>query len=173
MSPPVSTTLWRQQDPNDLSTKPLLVDGHLIPRGILVGVNVYALHHNESYFPEPFTFNPNRWIAPSPETDESRAAIKAMHDAFAPFSTGYRGCAGKAMAYLEISLILAKVLWYFDFQAAPGKLGEVGGGKEGETNGRGRPGEYQIYDVFISRHEGPNLVFTSRGDLWKEIGVEA
>lgn len=40
----------------------LIVDGHIIPRGTLVGVNPYAVMHNEEYYPEPFVFWPERWL---------------------------------------------------------------------------------------------------------------
>jgi hypothetical protein len=35
------------------------------------------------------------------------------------------------MAYLETSLFIAKTLWYFDFEAAPGKLGALEEGSQG------------------------------------------
>ena len=92
-----------------------------------------------------------------------------MRDAFAPFSIGPRGCAGKSMAYLETSLVLAKTLWYFDFEVAPGELGEVGAGKVGLEEGRERRGEFQLYDLFGSSHDGPYLTFKTRGDFWKEL----
>ena len=47
MSPPVPGTLWRQQASDDYGDKPIVIDGHVIPRGTYVGVNTYALHHNE------------------------------------------------------------------------------------------------------------------------------
>ncbi|TGJ79585.1 hypothetical protein E0Z10_g9176 [Xylaria hypoxylon] len=94
------------------------------------------------------------------ETPESQRNL--MHEAFTPFSIGYRGCAGKAMAYLETSLVIAKTLWYFDFKLEPKQLGKVGGGTPGRTDGRGRPDEYQLYDVIAGEHDGPYLVFSTR-----------
>lgn len=32
------------------------------------------------------------------------------------------------MAYLEASLVVAKTLWFLDFEPAPGKSGELGAG---------------------------------------------
>ncbi len=163
MAPPVPTTPWRMQDPND--NQPLIVDGHIIPRGTTIGVNTYALHHNEAYFPNAFSYRPERWLA-TPHNTEAR---KLAQSAFAAFSVGARSCAGKSMAYLEISLTLAKTLWYFDFEAAPGELGTVGGGIPGATDGRGRRDEFQLYDMFTSLHDGPWLVFRARGDLCKDL----
>lgn len=42
---------------------------------------------------------------------------KAMADAFVPFMTGARGCAGKTMAYMEIGLVIAKTIWYLGLEA--------------------------------------------------------
>ncbi|KAM7187828.1 Cytochrome P450 [Naviculisporaceae sp. PSN 640] len=162
MSPPVPTTLWRVQDPHD--KQPLLIDGCFVPRGTSIGVNTYALHHNEEYFPKSFEYRPERWLA-SPDEPGSEAARKRALEAFAPFGVGSRSCAGKAMAYLEASLVLAKTFWYFDFEAAPGELGEVGGGRAGAANGRDRLNEFQLRDMFVSSHDGPYLVFRARTDV--------
>lgn len=163
MSPPVTSTLWREQDRSDSS--PLIIDGHFIPRGTQIGVNIYTLHHNEKYFPDPFTFKPERWLPE--ETPEHER--KTMHEAFVPFSLGYRGCAGKAMAYLESSLVMAKTLWFFDFSVAAGKLGNVGAGMSGDHNGRERTGEFQLFDIFASTHDGPYLDFQVRNEVSHEL----
>ncbi|KAI8963500.1 cytochrome P450 [Daldinia sp. FL1419] len=162
MSPPAAGTLWREQYPDDQTPGPLIIDGHVIPKGTHIGINIYALHHNEEYFPDSFNYQPERWITPS--------GSPISHDAFAAFLAGPRGCAGKAMAYLEASLVLAKTLWYFDFGVAPGKLGTVGMGEKGNRNGRDKETEFQLYDTFTASSDGPYLVFHPRGDYWKELG---
>ncbi|KAI1499232.1 cytochrome P450 [Biscogniauxia marginata] len=166
ISPPVNGTLWRELAADDDGSRPFIVDGHVIPKGTQVGVNIYTLHHNPEYFPNPYIFKPERWL----EGDEDEK--KRMRDAFAPFQIGYRGCAGKPMAYLEMSLVFAKVLWYFDFESASGELGQVGSGKIGDKMGRHRPGEYQMYDIFASHHYGPNLVFQPRGVFCHELAAK-
>lgn len=166
ISPPVNGTLWRELPADDDGSKPFVVDGHVIPKGVQVGVNIYTLQHNPEYFPDPYAFKPERWLS----GDE--AEKRRMKEAFATFQIGYRGCAGKPMAYLEASLVIAKLLWYFDFESAPGEAGQVGGGKVGDKTGRHRPDEYQLYDVFASGHDGPMLVFKPRGEHWQELGTE-
>lgn len=157
---PNTGILWREQMATDENGKkfdtPLVVDGHIIPEGTHVGVNFYALHHNEEYFQDYFVFKPERWLEPESE----RNAL--MRKAFTPFALGSRSCSGRAVAYLEISVAMAKTFWHFDFKTAPGELGKVGGGEEGRTDGRGRPDEYQQYDTFSSVHDGPYLVFDNR-----------
>ncbi|KAI1816992.1 cytochrome P450 [Poronia punctata] len=164
MSPPVPATLWREQDPQSPSPH-IVIDGHVVPKGTLFGVSTYALHHNEEYFPDSFTFKPERWL----DHDDTNSNKKAMHAAFSPFSVGSRSCAGKPLAYMESSVVLAKTMWYFDFERAEGELGDVGAGKLDGPSGRERPGEFQLEDVFTARHDGPYLVFKPRGELWKDF----
>ncbi|KAI1822012.1 hypothetical protein F4861DRAFT_516420 [Xylaria intraflava] len=58
---------------------------------------------------------------------------------------------------METSIVIAKVLWYFDFEPAAGALGAIG-----EATDRGRPQEFRTYDTFNSSHDGPYLVFKNR-----------
>ncbi|KAH8646938.1 cytochrome P450 monooxygenase-like protein, partial [Tricladium varicosporioides] len=166
ISPPAAGILWRDLAPNEDKDQQFIVDGYVIPRGTTVGLNTYSLHHNEDYFPDSFSYNPERWLDSSDYLPETK---RIMRDAFAPFSIGPRGCAGKAMAYLETSLVLAKTMWYFDFEASLGELGEVGAGNMGSEEGRERRGEFQLYDIFNMAHDGPYLNFRVRGDFWKGL----
>lgn len=156
-------TLWRQQDLTlpSAARKPFVVDGHVIPPGTIVGISPYSLLHNPDYFPEPFEFRPERWVGDK-VSDLSRRAL-------APFAVGDRSCAGKAVAYLEASLAVARTLWYFDFEKAPGTAGDVGGGSLGGDRLRTRVDEFQLQDVIVADHDGPNLVFKTRVGFWKEI----
>ncbi|KAF2963726.1 hypothetical protein GQX73_g9841 [Xylaria multiplex] len=150
MSPPVPGILWRE---GYADRQPFMVDGHIIPPGVVVGVNIHSVHYNEEYFPEPFAFRPERWL------DDS----KTMGDAFMPFSTGPRGCAGKAMAYLELSLVVAKTLWYFDFESAPHGPGQT------QSDERVKTQVFKLLDNFTASHDGPYLVFKQRENLCKDL----
>ncbi|KAI9150765.1 Cytochrome P450 monooxygenase AKT7 [Paramyrothecium foliicola] len=163
MASATTITAWREEDPKSKSTEPFVVDGHVIPRGTNVGVNSYCLMHSEEYFPEPFSFKPERWLG-----NEDSDSMATMRAAFIPFAVGSASCLGKGMAYLEMSLVVAKTLWYFDFEKAPGEAGKLGGGNS-QAPHRGRVDEFQLYDALIADHDGPNLVFTPRGDHWKEL----
>ncbi|KAI4866858.1 cytochrome P450 [Hypoxylon rubiginosum] len=167
MSPPVPGTLWREQSLSDKDSTPLVIDGHVVPRGVIFGVNIYALHHNEEYFPDPFAFRPERWLA----SETPAARRKVMSSAFAAFQVGPRGCAGKAMAYLEFSLVVAKTLWYFDLEILPGELAKVGFRvpSSGYPAGGGRREEYQLHDVFTTDHDGPYLIVRPRDGVSKDL----
>lgn len=168
--PPAPGTLWRELPVGDPgSEEPLLVDGHLVPAGTWVGVNMYALHHNEQCFPEPFAYRPERWLVED-ESTEASAARKKLRDVFSPFGAGSRSCTGKAMAYMEASLTLALTMWHFDFEITKDvSLAAIGGGKAGDNTGRDRLDEFQTYDEFISSHHGPYLSFTARGDYLYDL----
>ncbi|KAK3329251.1 cytochrome P450 [Apodospora peruviana] len=170
ISPASIGTLWRQQDPS-FKHEPFVVDGHAIPPGVAVGISPYSLLHNEAYFPEPFTFRPERFLEldKTEGTVEEREARATTRHAFAPFALGDRNCAGRALAYMEASLTLAKTIWYFDFQRAAGEAGQVGGGKKGAEDGRDRPDEFQLYDNIAADHDGPNLVFAARREHWRDL----
>ncbi|KAI1769883.1 cytochrome P450 [Hypoxylon cercidicola] len=152
MSPPVAGILWREAYPSD---QPFTVDGHVIPHGTIVGVNIYSIHYNEEYFPDPFTFRPERWL------DDA----KTMRDAFSAFSLGPRGCAGKAMAYLELSLVVAKIMWYFDFRS----VARSGEARARKTRGSEHAGVFELLDNFTSSHDGPYLEFQQRGEHCREL----
>lgn len=164
ISPASIGTLWRQQDltlPAD-QRQPFIVDGHIIPPGVQVGISPYSLLHNTSYYPDPFVFRPERWLSTEEMTADARRA-------FAPFAIGERSCGGRAVAYLESKLAVARTLWYFDFEKAPGNDGELGGGKAGGDKLRSRQDEFQLQDVIVAEHDGPNLVFKLRGNFWEDL----
>lgn len=143
MSPPVPGILPRAVLPGGIE-----IDGLLLPEGTEVSVGLYSIHHNATYFPEPFEFRPERWL-------EEGEGLAVAQKAFAPFSLGPRGCIGKNMAYMEMLITMARVLVLFDIRAV-GTLGE--GGPDLEV-GRQRKGDYQVKDCFISSKDGPMVEF--------------
>ncbi|KAH6643841.1 cytochrome P450 monooxygenase-like protein [Boeremia exigua] len=88
------------------------VSGHYIPGGTSVYVSQHAANHSERNFANPDSFAPERWL------DAERPAVYAndKRDVVQPFSYGPRNCLGKNLAYAEMRLILAKVLWHYDLE---------------------------------------------------------
>ena len=158
LATPNTGTLWRQQNPADDSKEPLVIDGNVVPKGTHIGVNLYAIHHNPQYFPDPFSFRPERWL----EKETSPEQLQIQKNAFAPFILGTRSCPGKAVAYMELNLAFARTFWNFDFEIAPGDQGKVGAGEPDRKDGRHRENEYQLYDTFSAMHKGPILRFHAR-----------
>ena len=67
-------------------TEDIELGGYNIPTGAFVSLQIYALHRNEEYFPDPYVFKPERF-----QTTES---IGRHAFAFVPFSGGSRNCIG-------------------------------------------------------------------------------
>ncbi|KAF2273428.1 cytochrome P450 [Westerdykella ornata] len=174
LTPPTPTTLWREEIPSRIKgekKEPLVVDGIVVPPGTEIGVSIYAIHHNAEYFPEPFAFRPERWLpgetfsdAKGLKKDEAERQRKLTLEAFTPFSLGPRGCAGKAMAYSETSLVLARLLWCLDFER-PG----ANKNRDAERESMGKVPEFRVKDQFSALTEGPELVFRKRGEAWREM----
>ena len=151
MTPPVAGALPRHVLPGGIS-----IAGHHIPAGVDVGVPHYAIHHNAEYFPRPFDFVPERWLS-DPTANPLHDKLPEAHAAFCPFSIGPRGCIGKGLAYVELTVTIARVLYLFDLRLAPGST--LGAGREDLEVGRRRSMEYQIEDRFASMKDGPMLQF--------------
>ena len=80
-----------------------------------VGVHALTATHSESNFHQPFRFAPERWL-PEAKSEPDSPFYHDHRDASQPFSTGPRNCLGKSLAYNEMRVIIAKVLWNFDLE---------------------------------------------------------
>ncbi|EON67359.1 hypothetical protein W97_06612 [Coniosporium apollinis CBS 100218] len=89
-----------------------LVDGHFVPEGTSVAVGGYAASHNPANFRDCDSFIPERWLDDAYSTDVKKGAQ--------PFSLGPRGCIGKHLSYMEMRLILGRLLWNFDLISVDG-----------------------------------------------------
>lgn len=152
MSPSVPGAMWRE-----IESGGLYVDGEHIPEGYDIGTCIYAVHHNEAYFPDSYDFSPERWLSGGP-----RAESQTAPNAFQAFSIGPRSCIGRSFALTEISITLARVMWIMDFRITERIKEDRGEGKPGRTDGRHRVNEYQIYSHLTSWSEGPMLEFRER-----------
>lgn len=94
------------------------VNGQYIPKGTIVTIFQWATHHNPNNFVQPDSFIPERWLGPDhPHHDPQFNADKKA--ALQPFSFGPRNCVGKNLAYNEMKVILARLVWNFNFVLQP------------------------------------------------------
>lgn len=160
MSPGVPGLLPRQVLPGGVE-----IDGHFFPPGVDLGVSHYALHHNEDHYPDSFAYQPQRWLMENDsggETkEEAEERVARAHSAFCPFSIGPRGCVGKGLAMKELMITIGRVVWLYDMRTAPGEERRGAGGPE-KGYGRHRIGEYQMFDMFVSKTDGPVVQFHTR-----------
>ncbi|XP_015340519.1 cytochrome P450 4A11-like isoform X1 [Marmota marmota marmota] len=79
-------------------------DGRSLPKGILVSLSIYGLHHNPKVWPNPEEFDPFRFAPGSTRHSHS----------FLPFSGGSRNCIGKQFAMNEMKVAVALTLLRFE-----------------------------------------------------------
>lgn len=86
------------------------IDGHYVPAGTTVAVPPWVSTHSDVHFHEPDAFRPERWLG------EDERYGKDHLNASLPFGTGPRVCIGRNLAYMEMRLITANLLWNFDIE---------------------------------------------------------
>jgi len=143
-----------------------------LPMGTTLGVNIYTIHHSPTHYPEPFRFLPERWILPTdhPLGIATQDSLEKARAAFTPFSIGSRGCIGKALAMMELRLVLGRMAWEWEVEKVEGVQGKTecwdGGFRWEGTDGHGKEegweGEFRIFDHFTTRKEGPVIAFKRR-----------
>lgn len=83
-------------------------DGKVLPKGSEVLIHVPLLHMNEQQFPDPLTFNPERFHCDS---------VTQRHPfAFIPFSGGNRSCIAQRFAMIELKVTIANILRKFQIK---------------------------------------------------------
>lgn len=90
-------------------TEDVTVGGKVIPKGTDVWLNVMALHRNAEVYPDPLSFDPDRFL---PENSRGRSVY-----AYCPFSLGARICIGNKFAMMEEKVILATLLRRFSVKS--------------------------------------------------------
>jgi cytochrome P450 len=156
MTPPVSAEPSRKVLQGGTT-----IDGHYIPEGLHVSTGLYCLSYNKDSYPEPFNFRPERWIVADNERDGSSAEEVALAESgFCAFSYGSRGCVGKNLAWLEMRVVVAKLIWMFEVKPDP--TNRLGGGDPNGRPGRQCENQYQPYKLFVSNRNPPLLQIKER-----------
>lgn len=105
--PPVPSGIQRMTPPQGI-TIPTEKEPTIIPGNIVISIPTTSLHRDSRYFsPEPNSFRPERWI-------DSKTEDAFEQKAFIPFGFGPTGCVGKALAWMEMRLVLATLIRRFD-----------------------------------------------------------
>jgi len=87
------------------------IGGYRIPGGSTVVVSPFILHRHEAFWPNPDSFDPERFAA-------ARIAGRPAH-AFLPFGAGPHHCIGAHFAQLEARLILAMLAQRYRLELVP------------------------------------------------------
>ncbi|KAK9782935.1 putative Cytochrome P450 [Seiridium cardinale] len=99
--PPVSIGLPRDS-PGEF------VDGEYIPKGTVVSTDYFLMAHDSRNFDEPYAFKPERWLEKKNPVTESLRGFD--------FTIGPRSCLGITLAYLEMRIVMAKLVFAFDWE---------------------------------------------------------
>ncbi|KAI0265868.1 high nitrogen upregulated cytochrome P450 monooxygenase 2 [Gloeopeniophorella convolvens] len=95
-------------------TGPRRLGSHLIPDQTQILLHTYTIHRDPRNFYSPDAFRPERWLASGTPMGTHNPT------AFFPFSFGPTACAGKALALMEMRMVVCWLLRHFHFAAAPG-----------------------------------------------------
>ncbi|KAF2968987.1 hypothetical protein GQX73_g4601 [Xylaria multiplex] len=87
--------------------------GKWLPAGTRVSVHPTAAYRSPANFRNPDEFIPERWLGDPNYKDDVREAHQ-------PFSVGPRNCLGLNMAWHEMRLLLAKLIFNFDISSDVG-----------------------------------------------------
>ncbi|KAL5325161.1 hypothetical protein ACEPPN_006284 [Leptodophora sp. 'Broadleaf-Isolate-01'] len=79
-----------------------------IPAGTPVGMTSVMMHHNETIFPDSYTFTPERWMDPG--------AAKKLERYMVTFTRGSRQCIGMNLAKAELFLTIATVFRRYELE---------------------------------------------------------
>ncbi|MBY8946715.1 cytochrome P450 [Pseudomonas sp. SH10-3B] len=88
---------------------PLVIDGAVIAPGTKVLFSPWLVHRNASYWPEPLSFRPERFL-------EGR---KIAREHFIPFSVGKRNCVGMALALDQLTSAIETLCCHVRLSLAP------------------------------------------------------
>jgi cytochrome P450 len=89
------------------------IGGYPVKPGVELSLSIWAMHRSERYFPEPESFDPERF-SPEREKDIPKGA-------YLPFGGGPRVCIGNAFASMEARLMLIRMAQRARLELVPGQ----------------------------------------------------
>ncbi|KAH8881014.1 putative cytochrome P450 monooxygenase [Thozetella sp. PMI_491] len=86
-----------------------IIAGKAVPAGNIVAVWQYAVNHLDQHFTDPMEYHPERFLGDPKYAEDNLEVVQ-------PFLVGPRNYIGRNLAYAEMRLILARILFNFDLQ---------------------------------------------------------
>ncbi|KAK7188535.1 cytochrome p450 family protein [Paraphaeosphaeria sporulosa] len=118
-----------------------VIDGVRYPEGTNLGVSAYALQRNPHIWLNPNQFEPERWLQDD-GTFNQRSQPRLI-----AFSSGPLGCPGKQLAYMEMSFVVAMLIYHLDITL---------------NRSEGCNVDYVIRDCYVGQSRGPRLHIRTR-----------
>ncbi|KAI1102236.1 cytochrome P450 [Jackrogersella minutella] len=102
MYPPVASDLSRMVPKGGA-----MIGGEHVAEGARVSTWQWSINRDPTLWKDPSKYVPERWLGDAAYKDDRLDAVQ-------PFSYGPRNCIGRNLAYAEMRLIMAKILYNFD-----------------------------------------------------------
>lgn len=96
-----------------VATRETAINGYRIPEGSFVTVSPYYNHHDPQYWPDPFTFDPDRFA-------EGRREDHSHRMAFHAFGGGVHKCIGMYFAGVQVRAIFHELLRTYKWSVPEG-----------------------------------------------------
>jgi len=93
-----------------LTKQPVEIGGFRYPAGVALVASVFLVHHDPDIYPEPYAFEPERFLEHPPGTYT-----------WIPFGGGRRRCLGASFALQEMKIVLRAALTRYRLSAASDK----------------------------------------------------
>ncbi|KAK3107083.1 hypothetical protein FSP39_006779 [Pinctada imbricata] len=93
------------------------LEGYHIPQNTIIFANIFAVHHDDQLWDDPWSFCPERFL------DDDGQFVSSDHPSrknMIPFGIGRRVCVGKEMTYLRAFTYMTNLLQNFSFKMADG-----------------------------------------------------
>ncbi|KAL4874475.1 cytochrome P450 [Aspergillus karnatakaensis] len=92
-----------------VAAEPVMYKDIAIPSGTPISQSIYFVSMDPDIFPDPETFNPDRWI-------DAAANEVNLHKHLVTFTQGSRQCLGISLTYAELYHLIAAITCTFDWQ---------------------------------------------------------
>ncbi|CAN1291303.1 Cytochrome P450 71A1 [Linum perenne] len=89
--------------------------GYDIPQGMMVMINLWAIMRDPEVWDTPEEFVPDRFL-------NDHVDFKGQTGKFVPFGAGRRLCPGMNLALVEVELVAANLLYWFDWELPEGVI---------------------------------------------------
>lgn len=121
------TMRWRPNVPTGVAHEAEQDDfyqGYLIPKGSRILPMDYSFLHNETKYPDPWNFRPERWLEPGwPSYQEPLSQYPTIMG-MSSFGWGQRACLGQSLTRDETFVACGMLLWGFNLKKKIGPDGK-------------------------------------------------
>lgn len=101
------------------------IDGYKLPKGTIVFINAWGLHHDERRFPNPDVFDPDHFKGVTTLAPVLAAAVDENERDHYGYGSGRRLCPGIHLAERNLFLAISKLLWGLKFSPGVDEAGNI------------------------------------------------